>query len=241
MTVDGVLYPRASALGGCTAHNAMIFVAPHNDDWDAIAALTGDDSWRATEMRRYFERIEDCRHRPFWRWLGKLGINPTRHGWRGWLSTESRSRSLRSTTSRCCATLFESARAAFERDGHRLEAALMAADRAKAIPTTGASRATRPSGYAICRSATRDHRRVGTRERLLDVARRHPDRLRIITGALATRVRFDGDRAAGVEFLRGDRLYGAGAHRRKRRSQPGPSTRAARSSSPAAPSTRRNC
>src|SRR5262249_38611028 len=26
--VDGVLYPRAGTLGGCTAHNAMIFVAP---------------------------------------------------------------------------------------------------------------------------------------------------------------------------------------------------------------------
>ena len=43
----GVLYPRASALGGCTAHNAMIFMAPHNSDWNAIAELTGDASWRA--------------------------------------------------------------------------------------------------------------------------------------------------------------------------------------------------
>ena len=25
---DGMLYPRAGTLGGCTAHNAMIFVAP---------------------------------------------------------------------------------------------------------------------------------------------------------------------------------------------------------------------
>ncbi len=25
----GVLYPRSSGLGGCTAHNAMIFVLPH--------------------------------------------------------------------------------------------------------------------------------------------------------------------------------------------------------------------
>ena len=31
--VDGVLYPRAGALGGCTAHNAMILVYPHNEDW----------------------------------------------------------------------------------------------------------------------------------------------------------------------------------------------------------------
>ncbi|MEJ2754357.1 MAG: NAD(P)-binding protein, partial [Gammaproteobacteria bacterium] len=30
-TVDGVLYPRAGCLGGCTAHNAMITVYPHNE------------------------------------------------------------------------------------------------------------------------------------------------------------------------------------------------------------------
>ena len=37
---DGVLYPRAGTLGGCTAHNAMIIVYPHNADWDQIAELT---------------------------------------------------------------------------------------------------------------------------------------------------------------------------------------------------------
>ena len=48
----GVLYPRASTLGGCTAHNAMILMAPHDSDWNAIADLTGDRSWRADNMRR---------------------------------------------------------------------------------------------------------------------------------------------------------------------------------------------
>ena len=86
--VDGVLYPRAGTLGGCTAHNAMITVYPHNADWDNIARLTGDDSWRADTMRGYFERLENCHHRPLYRWLGLLGVNPTRHGWRGWLQTE---------------------------------------------------------------------------------------------------------------------------------------------------------
>ena len=44
----------------------------------------------------------------------------------------------------------------------------------------------------------------GPRERLLDVARRHPDRLRIILHALATRVLFDEThRAIGVEYLAG--------------------------------------
>jgi choline dehydrogenase-like flavoprotein len=86
---DGVLYPRAGTLGGCTAHNAMIMVYPHNTDWDGIADLTGDSSWRAVNMRKYFERLEDCRHRPPYRWLYEwLGVNPSRHGFGGWLATE---------------------------------------------------------------------------------------------------------------------------------------------------------
>ena len=51
---DGILYPRAGALGGCTVHNAMILMAPHDADWDDIADLTGDSSWRAAAMWRYF-------------------------------------------------------------------------------------------------------------------------------------------------------------------------------------------
>ena len=85
---EGVLYPRAATLGGCTAHNAMIFVTPNDSDWDGIAALTGDNSWRAANMRRYLRRVENCGHRPFWRWLSQYGVDPTGHGWSGWLRTE---------------------------------------------------------------------------------------------------------------------------------------------------------
>ena len=62
-------------LGGCTAHNAMILVYPHNADWDGIARLTGDQSWNAEAMRRYFMRLENCHHRPLER------------GWRRWAPT----------------------------------------------------------------------------------------------------------------------------------------------------------
>ena len=86
--MDGVLYPRASCLGGCTAHNAMVLIAPSDADWDAIAAQTKDPSWRAANMARYFARLEDCRYRPLARALGWLGIDISGHGWRGWLSTE---------------------------------------------------------------------------------------------------------------------------------------------------------
>jgi len=50
---------------------------------------------------------------------------------------------------------------------------------------------------------------MGTRERLLEVRQRYPSRLRIETGALVTQVLFDGSRAIGVEFQKGERLYRA--------------------------------
>ena len=39
----GIFYPRASAIGGCTAHHAMITVYPDPSDWDDIADLTADE------------------------------------------------------------------------------------------------------------------------------------------------------------------------------------------------------
>ena len=88
-TVDGVkrtgiFYPRAGTLGGCTAHHAMIFIAPHNSDWNYIAKVTGDKSWKAKFMRKYFQRVERCEYmrRP---WLHAL--NWARHGYDGWLPT----------------------------------------------------------------------------------------------------------------------------------------------------------
>ncbi len=86
--VNGVLYPRAGTLGGCTAHNAMILVYPHNADWDGIARLTGDASWNADAMRHYFTKLENCHHRPLERILAAAGPNPSRHGWHGWLQVE---------------------------------------------------------------------------------------------------------------------------------------------------------
>ena len=48
--VDGVYYPRAGTLGGCTAHNAMILICPNGSDWNYIADLTNDSSWEPERM-----------------------------------------------------------------------------------------------------------------------------------------------------------------------------------------------
>jgi choline dehydrogenase-like flavoprotein len=59
---------------------------------------------------------------------------------------------------------------------------------------------------------TRNHARIGTRERLRSVAEKYPGKLTIECDALATRVLFDGEnRAVGVEYLKGKHLYRAHA------------------------------
>ncbi|TMA13296.1 MAG: GMC family oxidoreductase [Deltaproteobacteria bacterium] len=53
---QGILYPRSSGIGGCTGHHAMITIAPNDKDWNYIADLTGDESWRADRSLRSFSR-----------------------------------------------------------------------------------------------------------------------------------------------------------------------------------------
>ena len=106
----GMFYPRAGTLGGCTAHNAMILAAPHDADWDAIAALTNDASWGASAMQPYFhggiESLPSCVAcvvapglEPDWTWLGRLAANRACHavaGARGSAAVGSRHRVPRS-------------------------------------------------------------------------------------------------------------------------------------------------
>ncbi len=60
---NGIFYPRASALGGCTAHHALITVYPAESDWNEIATEVGDESWNAENMRQYYDRVENARYR----------------------------------------------------------------------------------------------------------------------------------------------------------------------------------
>jgi choline dehydrogenase-like flavoprotein len=102
----GIFYPRASALGGCTIHNALITIIGPDSDWDDLADFLGDESWQSVRMRQYFQRLErneylDASARiptswrgRFWenlRWL--FGFEPDhragRHGFEGWLHTST--------------------------------------------------------------------------------------------------------------------------------------------------------
>ncbi len=80
----GIFYPRSSTLGGCTSHHAMIMAVPNDRDWDYIADLTGDDSWRASKMRGYFALLERCLYvGEYRRWLQRL-LGPIYSLWQ-WL------------------------------------------------------------------------------------------------------------------------------------------------------------
>jgi choline dehydrogenase len=80
---DGIFYPRAAAVGGCTTHHALIMIYPHHADWENLRSITGDDSWSHENMRRYFERLEECRY--ITGTAGQVRDPVTRHGLTGWL------------------------------------------------------------------------------------------------------------------------------------------------------------
>ncbi|OMP86664.1 Choline dehydrogenase [Diplodia seriata] len=74
----GILYPRVGSLGGCSAHNALITIYPHESDWQYIQNITGDSTWAPDNMRKYFQRLEKSRYLP-------NAISG--HGFTGWLET----------------------------------------------------------------------------------------------------------------------------------------------------------
>lgn len=218
----GVFYPRAGTLGGCTAHNAMILIYPHNSDWDRIAKLTGDPSWGPKAMRSYYERLEECRYRGILHRLYRLlRWNPSRHGFDGWLASEMAAIKLLFADS----TLYWMVRLSAVinlfsfRSGEGLWQDLKQAFKQVVFsvitwfdPNSWLSVVRRAEGFRMT-PLTRDAgRRTSSRERLLAAQRECPDHLTIRTGALATRVLLDDDlRAVGVEYLEGAHLYRADA------------------------------
>ena len=82
----GIFYPRSSGLGGCTSHHAMIVIRPNDSDWEEIADLTNDDSWRARNMQPYFAKFEECLYLDTYR-----GFLAAMFGWlyKAWIVVQS--------------------------------------------------------------------------------------------------------------------------------------------------------
>jgi choline dehydrogenase-like flavoprotein len=204
----GIFYPRAGTFGGCTAHNAMVFIRPHDSDWNNIASQTGDSAWQARRMNRYFRRIEACRHRPFWRWLGRAtGFNPTGHGWNGWMPVEIALPKQAFGDAEIRKSVKAAIRTIWRSEGGWLEGLLNTVFWAL-DPNNHLLVARRLTGMFAVPLSTDRGARHGARERLQDVARRLPHLIHIELDALAARILLDREnRAVGVEYLKGRGLY----------------------------------
>ena len=220
---DGVWYPRAGTLGGCTSHNAMITVIPQDSDWNYIADLTGDESWRAEHMRGYFTRLENCNyvpnphslkgiaegvlssiaelieHKEDWRdWTHG-------HGFDGWLPTSEADPKLILRDPELILALLRGVREALVQEvGNPLVRTLTRFD-----PNDSRNTAESPEGLAFTPLAVEHGKRQGPREFLLRVKKDYPEYLTIQLHSLATRVLFEGTRATGVEYLEDKHLYAA--------------------------------
>ena len=206
---DGVWYPRAGTLGGCTAHNAMITIAGPRSDWDAIAAELDDPSWSGEAMRGYFERVERC---TYVRWWQRLLGNRRRHGYDGWLSTSLPDATVALHDPSLLGEILSAARAELRsavgglsriEDFHRYL-------RTWLDPNDWRVAGGGLRGLWLVPLATAHGRRTGTREHILRAAAEPHGNLVVQTHALVARVVLDdGLTAVGVEYLDVPHAYGA--------------------------------
>jgi choline dehydrogenase len=220
---DRIWYPRAGALGGCTAHNAMITVVPQDSDWNRIADDTGDESWRAERMRPYFARLENCGYvsRPgtlgyFARGLLAAVFGLFRgdknfadfslgHGFAGWLPTSQAKPEMVLQDGELFKLVINAARSALSAHiGNPLQRLATHFDPNDRRNASGIGVAFTP--FAAARG-----KRAGPREYLLRVkeSKKYGDNLTIKKHALATRVLFEGTRAIGVEYIDRAHVYRA--------------------------------
>lgn len=231
---DGVLYPRSGTLGGCTAHNAMITVYPHNSDWDEIARMTGDPSWHSDVMRRYFERLERCQYIqkpwPYPRnrvlaallraipWLSSRFSNPSRHGFHGWLTTNIAPPVTIVKDLELLQVIAAAAEATLAEDLGRPLTSLERLTSLESLagyfdPNAWFVQMHNLQGLWFTPMTTNQGKRTGAREYIRRVQKSFPDDLTVKTNALVTKVLFNDDnRAIGLEYREGKHLYQADSH-----------------------------
>lgn len=219
----GVWYPRAGTLGGCTAHNAMITVTPQACDWNRIATSTGDQSWQADNMNRYFTRLENCHYVPrpgsveyrarvagsaieSLLETGHISADGGHgHGFDGWLTTTEADPTLALKDHQIIALLLNSVRHVLEKRIGSVFTRLVT----RLDPNDLRNARHSPEGLAFTPLAVANGKRNGPREHLLRTRKEYPNNLTIQLNALTTRVLFENQRAIGVEILEGRHLYEA--------------------------------
>jgi choline dehydrogenase len=189
----GILYPRGSTLGGSAAHNALVWVYPHDDDFDTIAQMTGDESWNSAAMRMHFQRLERCDYLP---------PSAPGHGFDGYIASSTYDSQMLDLASDWKDIAFAGAEippSANEGNYFRdvNHPAVAAGEMGTYITPMHASK----NGGKAVRSSAREY--------LLQTQKEYPEKLFILTGALAAKVLIRNRVAFGVESLAGKGLYKA--------------------------------
>jgi choline dehydrogenase len=232
---NGIFYPRAATVGGCTLHNAMITICGPSGDWDEIARITNDNSWNGERMRTYFERLEHCDYlrdsflEKLWNKIRSIFGNADqaksgRHGFSGWLHTTvadpelgmKDSQLVDEILSALAATLIDQGVGAIATINSFLVDLFTRKIKSRFDPNNWETMSRRPEGVMLIPIAVRDGQRSSPRDYLIQVQKEHPERLTIWTETLVTEIVFDREpgeagqpSAIGVRFLQGKDLYRA--------------------------------
>jgi choline dehydrogenase len=197
---DGVFYPRAGTLGGCTAHYAMIIMYPHHKDWDDIAELTGDPSWSSKNMWQYFERMQE------WLPVDQAGIGLA-------LNLLRRDPQLRTMALSALKSFSDSD---FPLDFISKSPLRFFSNLAELLQNPNSRKNVDKNDEGVYRVpiATQPILRAGTREYINKTKNKHPGFLDVMENVFVTKVIFDGEDdgkkiAVGIEYIKGKDLYKA--------------------------------
>lgn len=189
----GVLYPRAASVGGCTAHHAMLMLLPDPKDWNDLARSTGDPSFNAHQMSEHYRSVRE------WLPLEAAGASAL-------LADPKLSQLVLAAAS---VAPLSPTRTAVDVNHGRLGGATLDPNDSTLVDA-GAE------GLFMIPQSVHNGQRRGTRERLVDTMRKHPDRLLLQTHALVERIVLEpqpsgSPRATGVDMVCRAHLYGADA------------------------------
>ncbi|KAF4126554.1 choline dehydrogenase [Geosmithia morbida] len=194
----GLWYPRAGTLGGCDTHNGGLTVRPSDWDWDNIKDITGDESWGHEHMLHYFQRIERNTYLPY---------NASGHGFSGYQPIGVGNKTLIEREPQVLAI------------GQASAAALGYEDRAAStdwdvvanwdINADTPDRDRQNDVYQIPFKRGENMERYSAGNRVNDGVRQKIP-LTVQFDSFVTKVVLDSDnRATGVEYLKGEKLYRA--------------------------------
>jgi choline dehydrogenase len=190
--LGGMLYPRASTVGGCTAHYAQLTMAAEADDWREAVRVTGDDRWNPTVMARHEKAVLG--------WLPVEQVPPT-------ILLRDR------TLARIVTAAAIEAGLPTPRPGQEIDLNSMRIGGLLPDPNDPAHLEAERDGLFLIPQSTKDGKRRGVREHVLDALARLGDRLTVQTDALVERLDVmrdpGGVRVTGVSFRHGRHLYRA--------------------------------